>query len=42
MHNSSSPFVFRFMMLILLLMLIAIPLFPVLWMFGSGTMPVWM
>ena len=30
------------MMLILLLMLIAIPLFPVLWMIGSGTMPVWM
>ena len=30
------------MILILLLMLISIPLFPVLWMCGSGTMPIWM
>ena len=42
MTDSNSPFVFRFMILILALMLIAVPLFPALWMLGSGTMPIWL
>ena len=42
MTHSSSPFSFRLILLIMALMIIALPLFPVLWMLGSGTMPIWL
>ncbi|MEE2681595.1 MAG: hypothetical protein VX641_04405 [Planctomycetota bacterium] len=42
MTRSPSSFTTRFLLIIVLLMVVALPLFPVLWMLGSGTMPMWM
>ncbi|MEC7352006.1 MAG: hypothetical protein VXY94_08540 [Planctomycetota bacterium] len=41
-NQPNSPSAMRFMTVLIGLMLVAIPLFPVLWMIGSGTMPIWM
>ena len=42
MTRLPSSFATRFFLLVVILMVIALPLFPVLWMLGSGTMPAWM
>lgn len=42
MTRHPSSFTTRFILLVAILMIVALPLFPVLWMIGSGTMPIWM
>lgn len=42
MTRHHPSFTTRFILLVAVLMVVALPLFPVLWMIGSGTMPIWM